>query len=140
MKPYRIVARLYNNRLWRAVTDLYPHVVTQKQAAAQLGINYITFNRLMTMRCWPKGKGGDWWKIATKIADAVVYPPEYLFDETLYGRKPDVATMEIDARDLPALGLLSLPPAPDEVVERSEVAEEVEKAVQCLAPREQRVR
>lgn len=129
--PYRIHARIKNNRLWTAIHTRWP-AITQKKAAQRLGVSETDLGRLLNMRTWPgqrnPGSSGwykdGWTRLAWKVATGLKETPDYLFDPALYGLTAEPIQIEIDR---PALegpdqaGLYALPPAPDEELERQEL-------------------
>lgn len=136
-KPYRIVAKIKNNRLWRAILDMFPAVQTAADASRALGVYQSVLGVLLNMRYWPYTERAGWTRTAMAIADRLAYPPEYLFDPQLYGRPPlPCVEIEIGPKELQTIGLLSLPPSPDEVVENHRVKAVLESALMKLTPRE----
>lgn len=137
-KAYRIVAKLKNNRLWAAILRQWPGVKTQIEAAHRLGIAPNDLGRLLNMTVWPysERRGGRWWPIADRVARRLRETPEYLFDRGFYGRMPAPLAVEFDRPALEASGLLSLPPAPDDVATAAALRETVREALTALKPRE----
>ena len=132
-KPYRIVVKIKNNRLWTAIQEIYPGT-NQRQAADQLGIGQGHLGHYLNMKIFPykykKRMGGFWTHASRRVADRLGHPVEYLFDPILYGRKPlPYLELEIDPRDIPALNLVSLPPAPDEALDHAGLRSAVQTAL-----------
>lgn len=126
-KPYRVVARLKNNRLWQAILLRFPEVVTQSDAARSLNITPQEFGQLLNMTTWPSKSRRDgsseptWTKTACRIAATLHVTPDYLFDAELYGRRPQPLSLEVDpSAALSWEALHALPLAPDEELERQE--------------------
>lgn len=130
--PYRVKARVQNNRLWRAIERTFPDVTTQTEAAKRLGLPQPTLNAWLNMRQLPAVERA----LARRIADQLKETPEYLFDRSLYGTPPRPVVLEMDARQLADVGLLQLPPAPDEALETTERRAAVEHALETLPGRE----
>ena len=88
VKPYRIIARIKNNRLWQAILVLYPDVKTQADASRVLDMTQQDLGQYINLKRWPgrivKGEI-RWAKVAIKLSRALAYEPEYLFDPELYG-------------------------------------------------------
>lgn len=111
VKPYRVKARLQNNRLWRSVTETFPQIRTQRDAAVRLGLSAQRFGALLNMRTWPC-RTRRWvpaWKTyeacepcwsvdALQVADRLGVAADWLFDPALYGRPPVRLDFEVDAR------------------------------------------
>lgn len=136
VKPYRVVAKIKNNRLWATVQRVFPDVSNQSEAARAVGVTATEFGAILNMRRWPYDTVRDKWAvIAVKIADALKETPEYLFDPALYGRRAKPIEMELDRPALEAAGLLQLPPAPDEIAEHLEQRAAIESALTTIAPR-----
>jgi RNA polymerase sigma factor (sigma-70 family) len=139
-KPYRIKARIQNNRLWTAILARFPWVRTQADAAKVLGVDQQGLGIFLNMRVWPyNARRKRWWRTALKVCDALFADPEEIFDPVLYGRKANPIEVEIGVPELIASGLLQLPPAPDEFVVMHELQEAVGKAIGELRPREREV-
>ena len=141
MRPYRVVVRVKNNRLWRAIKQAFPLVLSQSDAAGEIGITGTSLGVLLNMKKSPISKiGKDRWTLqARRVAEAVGESPEYLFDPALYGAGPIRAEVEVQPRQLADVGLLALPSSPDEVIGAREDQEVLDKALSKLPPRERRV-
>ena len=134
-RPYRIVARIKNNRLWRAVCEIFPNVMNQAEAAAALNLNYGYFTNLLNMKIFPMCYG-RWTKTAEKIANSLGHTPEYLFDPELYGRKPiPRIEIEIGPTELSELDVPLALPLPDQVFEEKMMVREVGGALMMIPPR-----
>jgi RNA polymerase sigma factor (sigma-70 family) len=139
-KPYRIKAKIQNNRLWLGILARFPWVRTQADAARALGMEPTTLGVFLNMRVWPYAAVRKRWRpSALKICDALFADPEEIFDPALYGRKANPLELEVSVPELRASGLLQLPPAPDEVVQLHELQEAVKKAIGTLRLREQEI-
>lgn len=135
-KPYRVIARLKNNRLWSSVLACFPDVKYQTDAARRLGISPAEFWRLLSMKWWPQRLDGEWSPIAKKIARTLRVPEDYLFDGELYGRIPAARVeLEMGPSELEAFGMLALPAGPDEILEARELEAAVTDGVKSLGPR-----
>jgi RNA polymerase sigma factor (sigma-70 family) len=131
--PYRVKARIQNNRLWRAIERALPGVRTQADAARQLGVSPQALCSWLTMRCWPRNRRGGWAPMAQHVADALTETPEYLFEAALYSKQPrPELVLEMGPKALADLGLLALPPAPDEEIEREEQKAAVHRLLETI--------
>ena len=143
-KPYRIVAKIKNNRLWTAIQEIFPGV-NQRAAARKLGVGDSLLGTYLNMRVCPYKYavriGGYWTKASRRVANHLGHPVEYLFDPELYGQKPvPQFELEVDPRDLPALNLLALPPAPDKALDQVFLQEKLDKTMlKILTQRERKV-
>ena len=137
-KPYRILAKIKNNRLWTAIREMFPGA-NQRHAAERLGVGESLLGCYLNMKHFPHN-GRCWSKAGLRIADLLGHPVEYLFDHTLYGRKPlPQVEVEIDPRDLPALNLIALPPAPDEVLDHALLRAKIQEVLLNFTERERTV-
>lgn len=145
---YRIEARIKNGRLWAALRRACPGAQTQAEIARQCGVKAETLSGLLTMRLWPglRGHRGNgeparpWSKVAYLLAEITGETPEFLFDPALYGRRAHKVVFEMDQAQLAQHGLLELPPAPDEVLERTiELPALIKESLAALPPAEQSV-
>ncbi len=139
MKAYRVKAKVYNARLLNAIEREYPGL-SLMEVQRRMGVYGL--HALVAMKNWPGSKTrghGGWTNLAWKIADALRDDPAYLFDRELYGRTPVTITFEADRQALVAAGVLSLPPAPDEIVEVLEREQVVQQALERLSARQRRV-
>jgi RNA polymerase sigma factor (sigma-70 family) len=114
--PYRILARLKNNRLLSALTETWPHIASQAGFAKQLGIGPSELGRFLNMSYWPgcvhqrqgiacrrasSGQCRDGWtRTAWRIVKRLKfnYPPEWLFDEHLYGQRVHPVSIPLTER------------------------------------------
>ena len=148
MKPYRVVATIKNNRLWSAITQAWPEVRNQADAARRLEIDGSRLGLLLNMKLWPgcaycaRGYDGahscrnGWRPLAHKVAEAVAETPEYLFDPVLYGRPARRIEIEMGLPALAQAGAIALPPAPDEILEAEALQAAIAGAMSTLTPRE----
>jgi len=142
-KPYRIVAKIKNNRLWTAIQEMFPGA-NQRHAAEKLGVGESLLGTYLSMKVCPYKYAfrinGYWTKASQRVADHLGHPVEYLFDPVLYGKKPlPKFELEIDPRDLPALNLVALPPAPDEVLDHAFLREKIQEVLLNFTERERTV-
>ena len=139
-KPYRIVAKIKNNRLWTAIQEMFPGA-NQRHAAEKLGVGESLLGCYLNMTIFPyKYHQRYWSKSSRRIAGQLGHPVDYLFDPTLYGRKPlPQVELEIDPRDLPALNLIALPPAPDEVLDHALLRAKIQEVLLNFTERERTV-
>ena len=136
-KPYRIVARIKNNRLWTAILLRFPDVRSQADAARRLGIPPTSMASLLNMKYFPYGAHG-WHRVAIAIAVAVRETEEYLFDPELYGRPISPMAFEVapTAGELERIGLVHPALAPDDAAENVLLRQRVEEALTRLTARE----
>lgn len=142
LAPYRVLARVKNNRLWSTILRQWPGVHTQRKAAERLKVSETDLGRLLNIRYWPwNPQTQTWTLLATQIAKRLRETEEYLFDPELYGRAPrPVLALEFDRPALEATGLLPLPaPAPDALVERTETKQALSQLLDGLPARERAV-
>jgi len=146
VKPYKIVARIKNNRLWQAILALYPEVKNQSHAATILKTTPSVFGLLLNMKWWPARLIHDeirWAPIAERISKALAYEPEYLFDPIYYGVKtveaPKLVELEVGMAEIDKLTYLGLPPPVEDVIDAMDLHTHVEKALETLTPREEQV-
>jgi hypothetical protein len=106
-RPYRIVARLKNNRLWSAACrafSLDPTTASQSAIGRALGLDPSTIGHLLNMRKWPGKRGSDgsieWTDRALDISAMVAEPPEWLFDPSLYGRQANRLSIEVSEQQV----------------------------------------
>lgn len=146
VKPYKLVVRIKNNRLWRAVLELHPWVKTQHQAADAVGVALPTFGLLLNMKHWPGRVVKDetcWSKSAAQVSKALGYEPSYLFDPVYYGAKavqaPKFIQFEVAINEVEQIGLLELPPPAEEVAEKLHLESNLLRTMASLTPREEGV-
>lgn len=139
VKPYRIVAKIKNNRLWRAILERFPEVKTQTDAARFLEVDSNMLGRLLNMRVLPK-RNGKWSAPAIRIATALRETEEYLFDPDLYGQTAQrQIELECDPRDVAMVSTAQPMPLPDAVYDQKLLSERVHQALRTLTQREERV-
>lgn len=140
IKPYRIVAKIKNNRLWHAVTTRFPDVTNQHEAAQRLGLKDTEFGRYVNMCVFPaRIVDGQYVyrPTAHRIADLLGQDVEWLFDPQLYeGKVPSRLTVEVGLQALTASHTRELPPGPGELAETSERDQLLRDAIAQLNPRE----
>ena len=119
-RDYRILVRIKNNRLWTAITETWPDVKNQSDAARRLGSTPQALNALLNMRIWPYSRRRGWGRLAQRIADALRSIPDYLFTEDLYGVKATPIEFEVDRPTLESIGVCAHADSPDVLVERVE--------------------
>lgn len=140
---YRLTVKIKNNRLWKAIIELFPDVMTQAQASKKLGIDQNLMCTLLNMKRHPFNKHTQKWSpIALKISEALAYPPEYLFDFELYGKAPDTPVLELEYH--PQLQLehttaLMLEAPQEKEAMDAEMEKELKHLLWCLPDREARV-
>jgi DNA-binding CsgD family transcriptional regulator len=146
VKPYRIKAKIQNNRLWKAITDIYPDVKTQADAARKIGMSQQILGSLLNMKRWPaRSFGGQiWWtKLAWQVSEALAYHPEYLFDPIYYGKHivdaPKMIELEAGLAEIERKGSELLPPPTEKIVTDLNLAEYAEHLLAQLSPREELV-
>lgn len=144
VKPYRIVARLKNNRLWQAIVEKWPDVQTQSEAARRLKISVQRIGHLLNMSYWPAEKRhfeetGEivWTSLAEKIWFKLEKDPDYLFDPKYYRIKPLALALEFKPKELEESGFLSLE-GPD-VSDLGLLRHDLIKTLATLTPRQEQV-
>jgi len=146
-RPYRLVGRLKNNRLWSAIMDTFPAVKTQTDAAKSLGTRGSILGALLNGKVFPyrggkRGRAAGWWPLALKIERALGRSAEYLFDRDLYGVPLPQVSVELvfDPKALSAAyQILSLPPHQEDGICSEEQRAAIVEALATLAPREANV-
>lgn len=132
-RPFRIKARLYNNRLVQA--RLEAGFKTQMDAVKGLGISQHMINGYEALRIAPWNDQTSTWKSSAQaLADALGYSPEELWPECVLEVKQRYMELEMSAR---SIALSKLAEAPD--TDRQELSEQVRKALKGLSPREEKV-
>ena len=146
VKPYKLVVRIKNNRLWRAVLELYPEVETQLQAADVCGVTGSRFDALLNMKHWPGRivrEGIRWTVSATQVAKTLGHEPSYLFDPAYYGIKaveaPKFVEFEVAINEIEQRHLMELPPPAEELAEKLQLESNLIKTMASLTPREEGV-
>lgn len=146
VKPYKIVAKIKNNRLWQAILVLYPEVKNQSHAATILKTTPSVFGYLLNMKWWPARLVHDeirWAPIALKISRVLAYEPEYLFDPIYYGVKaveaPKLVELEVGMAEIDKLTYLGLPPPVEDLIDEMDLHTQIEKVLATLTPREEQV-
>ena len=138
-KPYRVVAKLKNNRLWMAIITVFPSVRTQSDAARALSESPTLIGKLLNMKTSGRRQDGSWCTFIVRIATTLKDTPEYLFDAELYGQVPNRVELELEPCQLHSTGLLALSPAPDENLDQEELRLEIDHVLATLSHREQRI-
>ena len=146
VKPYKLVVRIKNNRLWRAVLELHPEVKTQMQAANACGVTLSRFDSLLNMKHWPGRfvKDEICWSVAsTQVAKALGHELIYLFDPAYYGVKavqaPKFIEFEVAINEIEQRHLMELSPPAEEFAEKLKLESNVTKTMASLTPREEGV-
>jgi RNA polymerase sigma factor (sigma-70 family) len=139
--PYRIEAKVKNNRLWRAVQARWPDVRNQSDAAQRLHIGGPDFGNLLNMRVFP-GVIRDgkirYWQRAIRIAELTGTDIDYLFDHKLYGGQiPGRLIVEVGLEALVGRHLRELPMSPEAEALDSERKALLRASISQLSPREQ---
>ena len=139
IKPYRVILKLKNNRLWRALIEKWPEIKTQSDAARMTGVAPGIIGGLLNMKFWPAKKKKfeetgaiEWWPLAEKLWLILGKDPEYLFAPRYYGIKPQLLELEFKPDELESVGLLSLP-GPEEP------HTQFDKVLSTLTPREAQI-
>src|SRR3990167_508801 len=143
IKPYRIIARLKNNRLWQAIVEKWPEVKNQSDAARELEITAQDICHLLNMTIWPAKRKKfeetgaiEWWPIAEKLWLILEKDPMYLFSPKYYGVRPRMLAIEFKPDELEQLNFLSLPSLDDTEPLQNTV---INKVLATLTPREEQV-
>lgn len=149
VKPYRILARIKNNRLWRAVLDLHPEVKTQSDAARCVNVGIGIFGNIMNMKLWPASTRKDgsvrWTSIAVRISRALAYDSEYLFDPEYYGVKvaalPKFVSLEVGIAEIDRREVEQLPAPMEEIMDDNfrNLQTAMKRVLATLTPREEQV-
>lgn len=127
-RPFRVVAKLKNNRLIRAREQL-GHMTTVAAARA-IGVDnhLLGTYEAMTRSPWNKKRGG-WNESALRIAHAYAYHPEELWPDVIQSVRATSATLELAE---PVMAV-----AAD--FDAKELTEQTRKALATLTPREEKV-
>jgi hypothetical protein len=139
-RPYRLIVRIKNNRLWRAILKKWPDVTSQLDAATRLGVRQTVLGDLLNIKRFPgrvQPDGVYWGDLAFQISSALDCEPEHLFDPNLYGRRSKTQVLEI--ADLTAVKMLPAPTSssPEQILDAEELA--IRMALRALTPREEQI-
>ncbi len=142
-KEIRVEARLRNNRLYRAIFDVYPNVSVFCKSG---GFQETTVGALLNLKKWPLIKRGEhkgeYLKICVKIANFFGYLPEVLFPLPLYSLKTVKVEKEFFFAELPGIlqaQYLPEPETPRDILAQKQLKVAVEEALATLTPREELV-
>lgn len=136
--PFRLVAKLRNNRLIRAREALG---LSCPQAAKAIGVCYAALVQLEGMQESPVGVTG-WRPVALKIAEWYGYIPEDLWPDCVLAVETIYATLELDPANQRAFSDMrarTLLPAPDQAYVEKELQARVQQVLATLTPAEQDV-
>lgn len=110
---------------------------SQKQAAEFLGMNQSDFGRMINLK-WVPSRFST--KLERKLHELTgksvedLFPPELRDKKFLATEKAVTAFREVDAKVLADIGILQLPPTPDEEQERRELVKLLEDSMEMLKP------
>jgi RNA polymerase sigma factor (sigma-70 family) len=130
-KPFRVGAKLRNNRLIKAREDL-GHL-TARSAATVLDLNYSVLVSFETLYSRPWTRSGNWKGSALRVATAYGYSPDELWPEAVAHIAATKIEVEIDDPQPSSLA------DPDEGVARRELADVVRTVLAALTPKEKTV-
>mgnify|MGYP001565051675 CR=1 FL=1 len=131
-RPFRVVARLRNNRLIRAREAL--GYASCRQAVEKIGVSYTTLINYESLSKSPwdeRAKEGGWSPSARKIADAYAYHPEELWPEVMKDVRARAAVLELSE---PTLSV-----AVDRRLDYGELRGVVQKQLATLRPADREV-
>lgn len=129
-RPFRVKARLYNNRLIKAREEM--GYVTQVSAALAIGIAQTLLGSYESMSNSPWHEKTATWKVtAQRIADFYGYHPEELWPEVIQKVKQRYMELEIGSRGF-ALDA-------SHEIDRAELVVTARNALKTLSPREEKV-
>lgn len=147
-RPFRLVGRLKNNRLWTAIIEQFPAVVTQTDAARALGISPTAIGNLLNCTTWPYSTSDrgryqpGWTKLARRLERLLAVPAEHLFDPRIYGTELPRVDVELvfNRRVFDASAArLALPSnQEDDLLSETETTA-IDDALRLLTPKEQKV-
>ena len=132
-RPFRVVAKLRNNRLIKAREELG---LTTKQAAEAIGVSYsalITYESL-SVSPWSK-RGGYWRSSATLIAEYYGYSPDDLWPEVI--KMVGTTRIELEVGHPAGKSHLTAPD-PHEMLEVRQLEERVDEVLGTLKPKQER--
>lgn len=135
MKPYRVVARIKNNRLWRALAHAFPQAKSAADFSRATGVDQSRLGELINIKAWPARIVKDsviWNPVAIRLSEMTGEDPWVLFDPSLYGQKAHVLTAEVSLADMATL------PCDGGLLE-AEARVELESRMRALNPRERAV-
>ena len=133
-KPFRIEARLKNNRLIKVRQAL--GFVTVKAAAETMGVKQGTLGAFETLHRSPiSTKTGTWSDAAQRIASFYRTMPEDLWPECVRQVEETRLTLEVEASAI----MLADPQTPEDRLLEDEQSRCLRKAVAMLTPRQQHV-
>lgn len=146
---YRLKARIQNNRLWRALTEQFPDLHTQRDLAQAVGMTEGHLGAILNIKTWPCRVVGRtlptlvWRPVALKLAAVTGLSVDYLFDPALYGQSASLVVRELDApqlrkeleirRELPEVS------TPETLLAQVQSAVAIERALNWLTPVQRRV-
>lgn len=139
-KPFRLEAKLRNNRILKAKEELG---LTVKELSEKAGIHFGQFYRLASFRESPRLKSGVWSLGAEKLAMALGHSVEYLWPEETLQVEKSAVTREFSLRETltagQALDLLGGGDdrTPEEIVLEEERSAEINSLIGTLNEREQ---
>lgn len=141
MKEFEAEFRVRNNRLKERRLALG---LSAPQLAKAIGVPYVTYVALESLRELPITAAGEWRKSALRLSRYFGEPPEELFPPAILAVKNPKAIRRLDFADIRPMLVaaeeerLALP-APDEVMGVAERQTAVALALQTLSPREEMV-
>lgn len=95
-RPFRVVAKVYNNRLIRAREAL--GYMTCRQAAIAIGVHYQSLTDLESFKKSPWSTlKNNWTKTASAVAMAYAYHPSELWPEVVRELEARVLVLEVSA-------------------------------------------
>jgi RNA polymerase sigma factor (sigma-70 family) len=145
VKPYRVLAKVKNNRLWTAIREMFPGVESQSDAARLLSIAATELGALLNMKRvpghWRQSGEFVWRATECRIADRLGHPVTYLFDLRFYaGQIPHQFAVDVGPKELPLSQIRELAPSPHVAAELSDMSQLLSSAMtRALKPREQTV-
>lgn len=132
-RPFRIVAKIKNNRLIRARLAL--GYATCADAARNMEVSLTTLCRYENLQENPwSASRGDWKDVAKKIAAAYAYHPGELWPDTL--RKVEARTLTLEVSTTPRAYLPELPEGRRPI---KSLSAQVDESLASLSPRQREV-
>lgn len=127
-RPFRVRARLYNNRLIKARVELGFH--TAAEAARGLGLMVETIRNYEKLATSPVAKNtGDWRASAQELADALGFAPEDLWPDVIFSVKQHYMELEAGSQMI----------ALDDGQDATALTAQVQRALKVLPPREHEI-
>lgn len=144
LDPVRLEARFRNNRLWHVIFDHFDSVASYCRETVGMSKGHqATVGGFLNLTTSPYRKDGQLGALAQRICNQTFLQATVLFPPALYqGVLPRQMAFELSSDrivSLQAARMLTLPPTQEEAVARTELREDIARALTTLRPRERTV-